>query len=125
MPDHIFLPAIIAALSLITAVGHSWLGEARIFGPLYAENNKGILARKATRDVIRVVWHLSSIAWVTFGIALLTAVGPQVSLHMAAAAMFAVSGFGNLLSMRRAHIGGLMLLSAAALTFLNLYYLTR
>ncbi len=112
-----FLPGAIATLSLLTAVGHSWLGEARVFGPLYARPHEGVLASRAMRDVIRAVWHLPSIAWAAMGTALLVnGRTPNAPLFFAAIAIFATAGLGNWISLRRLHPGGLFLIVAAVLT---------
>lgn len=117
MANSIFLPGAIATLSLLTAAGHSWLGEARIFGPLYAQPHQGVLTSRAMRDVIKAVFHLPSIAWAALGIALFVNAGaPNAPLYVAAIIVFAASGLGNLISLRMLHPGGLMMLAAAALT---------
>ena len=120
MTNSFFLPGAIATLSLLTAAGHSWLGEARVFGPLYAQPHQGVLASRAIRDVTRAVWHLPSLAWVALGLALVLNQGAaNLPLYAAAIAVFAVSGIGNLVSLRMPHPGGLMLLLAAGLTALQ------
>lgn len=117
MANSIFLPGAIATLSLLIAAGHSWLGEARIFGPLFAQPHQGVLASRSMRDVIRAVWHLPSLAWVAFGFALFLNQGaPNLPLYGAAIAVFVVSGIGNLVSLRMPHPGGILLLAAAGLT---------
>lgn len=122
MTNSIFLPGAIATLSLLTAAGHSWLGEARIFGSLYAQPLAGILQSRAMRDVIRVVFHLPSIMWAALGIAILiNGTAPNAPLYGAAIAIFAASGIGNLVSLRMPHPGGLMLLAAAALASIQLF----
>jgi hypothetical protein len=110
--------AAVAILAIATAFGHSLLVERRILRPLYAEPRTGLLASRAMRDVIRVVLHLPSMAWVVLGIAVLAAriAGGNPLLSLVAALIFAGSGIGNLAALRRAHFGGLMLLAAAALT---------
>lgn len=121
MTNSIFLPGAIATLSLLTAAGHSWLGEARVFGSLYAQPHQGILQSRAMRDVIRAVWHLPSLAWVALGIALLVNNGAaNMPLYGTAIAVFAVSGLGNLVALWSPHPGGLLLLAAAALATIQL-----
>jgi hypothetical protein len=53
--------ACVASLGISAALGHSWLGEHKVFRPLYAEPQAGMLRDAPTRDVIRIVWHLPSI----------------------------------------------------------------
>jgi hypothetical protein len=108
----------VAILAIATAFGHSLLGERKILLPLFAEPRSGLLASRAMRDVLRVIMHLPSMTWVVLGIAVLAARmdGGNPPLSLVAALIFAGSGIGNLAALRRAHFGGLMLLSAAALT---------
>lgn len=110
-----------AILGTAGAVGHSWLGERKIFGPLYAGKPGGILASRATRDVIRAVFHIPSLTWAVLGLALLAARldGGNLPLSIAAATVFAASGIGNLAALRRTHPGGLILLTAAGLTLID------
>jgi hypothetical protein len=120
--------AAVASLAIATAFGHSLLGERMILRPLYAEPRTGLLASRAMRDIIRVIMHLPSMAWVVLGVAVLAAriAGGNPLLSLVAALIFAGgyypgsslagSGIGNLAALRRAHFGGLMLLAAAGLT---------
>lgn len=110
-----------AALGLAAATGHSWLGEHKIFRPLYAGTPGGILASRATRDVIRAVFHIPSLTWAVLGLAVLAArfEGGSAPLSVAAALVFAGSGIGNLAALRRPHFGGLILLAAAGLTLID------
>ena len=117
MSNNIFLPGAIATLSLVAAAGHSWLGEARVFGPLYARPHDGVLASRAMRDVTRAVWHLPSIAWAAMGVALLVnGQTPNAPLFAGAIVIFAASGLGNLIALRQPHPGGLLMIAAAVLT---------
>ncbi len=111
-----------AILGIATAIGHSVIGERKIFPPLYAGSPGGILKSRATRDVLRVVFHLPSLTWAVLGIGVLVArlEGGNPLLGVIAAILFASSGIGNLAALRRPHFGGLMLLAAAALTLADL-----
>ena len=112
----------VAILGIATAIGHSVIGERKIFPPLYAGNLQGILKSRATRDVLRVVFHMPSLTWAVLGIAVLVARldGGNALLSIVAAIVFGVSGIGNLVALRRPHFGGLMLLVATALTLMDL-----
>jgi hypothetical protein len=48
-----------AILGIAGAIGHSLIGERKIFGPLYAGNPGGVLKSRATR----AVFHMPSMAW--------------------------------------------------------------
>ncbi len=112
----------VAILGIATAIGHSVIGERKIFPPLYAGNLQGILKSRATRDVLRVVFHMPSLTWAVLGIAVLVARldGGNALLSIVAAIVFGVSGISNLVALRRPHFGGLMLLVATALTLIDL-----
>jgi hypothetical protein len=107
-----------AALGVLTAVGHSVIGERSIFGPLYRGEQRGLLAKPRVRDVIRGVFHLPSVAWAVMGLAVLAArlSGGDVVVTAAAATIFAVSGLANFTALRTPHFGGVMILCAAGLT---------
>lgn len=107
-----------AILGIAGAVGHSLIGERMIFGPLYAGNPGGILKSRSTRAIIRAVFHLPSMVWAVLGVGVLAAhvEGGNPLLSLVAAIIFAGSGIGNLVALRRPHFGGLLMLAAAALT---------
>lgn len=56
-------------LSAVIASVHSWLGEARLIGPLLDPATRtGLLAKSEfARNVLRFAWHLTSIAWIGIG----------------------------------------------------------
>lgn len=112
----------VAILGVVAAVGHSVISERAILGPLYAGTPAGILKSRATRAVIRAVFHMPSVAWAVLGVAVLLArtEGGNQLLGIVAAIIFAASGIGNLVALRRPHFGGLMLVGAAALTLADL-----
>ena len=112
----------VAILGIATGVGHSVISERMILGPLYAGSPGGILKSRATRAIIRAVFHMPSLAWAVLGIAVLVARldGGNPLLSIVAAILFAVSGIGNLAALRRPHFGGLMLVGAAILTLADL-----
>lgn len=121
MENQTVILALVAVLSLTAAIGHSWLGETHIFARLDGEGT-GVMANRATRDVTRAVWHLPSVGWALLGLALFVTreSEAQAPLALVAIAFFAISGFGNLISLRRIHVGGIVLLTAAALTAFHL-----
>lgn len=106
-----------AALALATAVGHSITGERRILQPLYSGEPAGVLRSRATRAILRAVFHVPSFAWATLGIGVLLGRlgGGDRLVASLAAVVFAGCAVANLAALRRPHPGGLMLLGAAAL----------
>ncbi|MEH6700934.1 hypothetical protein [Parasphingorhabdus sp.] len=115
---------IVAVLGLVVAVAHSVLGEKVILGPLYREQTSGLLAARATRDIIRAVFHVPSLAWAGLGIAVLLNRLQSGSdlLPVTAAIIFALSGIGNLAALRRPHPGGLILLAMAFATIADIRF---
>jgi len=112
----------VAILGILTAVGHSVISERAILGPLFASTPAGILKSRATQAIIRAVFHMPSVMWAVVGVAVLVArfEGGNQLLSIVAAILFAASGIGNLMALRRPHFGGLMLVAAAALTMADL-----
>lgn len=115
---------IVAVLGLIVAIGHSVLSERVILGPLYREQTDGLLAARATRDIIRAVFHMPSLAWAGLGIAVLLNRMQSGSdlLPATAAIIFALSGLGNLAALRRPHPGGILLLTMAIATIADIRF---
>jgi hypothetical protein len=115
---------IVAVLGLVVAVAHSVLGEKVILGPLYREQTSGLLAARATRDIIRAVFHVPSLAWAGLGTAVLLNRLQSGSdlLPVTAAIIFALSGIGNLVALRRPHPGGLILLAMAFATIADIRF---
>lgn len=117
--------AIIAAvLGIVVAIAHSVLGEKVILGPLYRERTSGLLAARPTRDILRAVFHIPSLAWAGLGIAVLLNRLQSGSdlLPITAAIIFGLSGIGNLAALRRPHPGGLILLAMAIATIADIRF---
>lgn len=116
--------SIVAVLGLIVALAHSVLSERVILGPLYRERTDGLLAARATRDIIRAVFHIPSLAWAGLGIAVLLNRMQSGSdlLPITAAIIFTLSGLGNLAALRRPHPGGILLLTMAIATIADLRF---
>jgi hypothetical protein len=111
-----------AVLGIACAIGHSLISERKLLRPLYAEPRGGLLAARSMRDITRGIFHMPSMVWAVLGIAVLAAriEGGNQLLSIVAAIIFTASGLGNLTALRRPHIGGLMILGAAALTLADL-----
>ncbi|OAO05134.1 hypothetical protein A8B75_04875 [Sphingomonadales bacterium EhC05] len=111
-----------AVLGIVVATAHSVLSERVLLGPLYLERSDGLLAAKPTRDIIRAVFHVPSLAWTGLAIAVLLNRMQDGSdlLPITAAVIFALSGIGNLVALRRPHPGGLILLAMASLTIADI-----
>lgn len=115
---------IVALLGVIVAVAHSVIGERVILGPLYREPTNGLLAVQPTRNIIRAVFHIPSLAWAGLGVAVLLNRLQSGSdlLPVVAAIIFALSGIANIAALRRPHPGGVMLLAMAFATFADIRF---
>lgn len=107
-------------LALATVVGHSWLGEKFVIGPLLRSDPlPGVLKPEINRRLVRYVWHLPSAIWLVLGLFILWAAVSNRLTPTAAwvlGGVFLVSGLGNMGAVRRFHIGwALLFLATAAL----------
>lgn len=112
---------IISALAgLGSAFGHSYLSERFILKPMYAaRGDNRVLADGASWRVTVAMFHLVSLAWVAIASATLWLVlNPQrealVLLAVLGGAFYFLSALGNLWSLRRPHVGNILLTIAAA-----------
>ncbi len=122
MRDYLLIAS--GALAILGGLGHTWIGEKVIIGPLYAEETSAVLKNPRTRDILRAVFHIPSAAWAILGAALICASLTQARaplLVWAAAGIFLVSGFANLIALRRAHPGAIVFISAGTLALASLY----
>ena len=113
-----------AALSIVSAIGHSVISERKFLRPLYAEPRSGLFAARSARAITRGIFHMPSMVWVILGLGILAAriEGGNPLLSIVAATIFTASGVGNLAALRRPHIGGLLMIGAAALTLSDLMH---
>lgn len=56
-------------LAVLIGITHSYLGETRILRPMYAQYKLPVLrgSDRATKNVLRFAWHLTSVAWAGLG----------------------------------------------------------
>lgn len=105
-----------ATLAFFAAAAHSYLGERYVLAPLFAARPQPVvLAAAPIRRVIRAVWHLPSMTWAVLAALVLRASAATLDPAMAAttALILFLSGLGNLLALRRVHVGWLVLFSSA------------
>jgi len=63
---------IAAAITSILAVAHSYLGERFILIPLLRQDLSAALKRERfQKAILRFAWHLTSVAWLGFGVVLI------------------------------------------------------
>jgi hypothetical protein len=113
-----------------SAIGHSYLSERFVLGPLLATRGDNPVLRAATNQrLMRWVWHLPSFAWAQVAAATLwLALSPQ-ALDASAQALLAFFGVGiyaaaaffNALSVRGPHVGNILLSIAALTLWFGLY----
>jgi hypothetical protein len=105
-------------LAFATVVGHSWLGEKFVIGPLLASKPPPpILMATVNRRLVRYVWHLPSAIWAVLGIYILWAGLAEAMTRPTAVVLgvvFVISGFANMAAVRRFHFGWALLFSIAA-----------
>ena len=116
-----------AVAALVAAIGHSFLGERKVLRSLF-ENRaaSSALAISGSRRLIRGVWHLPSIIWVLTGLATYGFVyhgtTPPAFFAVYGALIYGFSALINFWSLRRFHLGALVLLVAAgALIFARFF----
>lgn len=114
----------------ITGVGsliHSWLGERQLVGPLLrTEFRSGPLAeRSSARRVLRVAWHLTSLAWLAIcAILFALALSPPdllgKSVLLIVSALLWLNGLASLSAGGVRHIAWPLFFAAAGATTLAL-----
>lgn len=117
-----------AVLAFITPVGHSWLGEKHLVGPLLsAEPLPPVLRPAINRRLVRWVWHLPSAIWAVLGLYILWAAvagAMTQSISVVLGVVFAISGLANMGATRRVHFGWVLLFAIAACLWLGAFGLS-
>ncbi len=107
-----------AVLAFAAPIGHSWLGEKFVVGPLLKSDPlPPVLKPAINRRLVRWVWHLPSAIWAVLGLYVLWAGlvgGVTEGAALVIGAVFAVSGLANLGATRRVHFGWALLFATAA-----------
>ncbi len=88
---------IAAVLLVITAFIHSFVGERKLITPLLSQVSNTVLEKDSlNRPVLRVAWHLTTIAWLGLAIVILDYANlprpPQLAVY-AMAGTFILTGF--------------------------------
>jgi hypothetical protein len=115
-----------AALALLLAAAHSYLGERYILIRLLRRTDLPRLFGGAefTKHTLRFAWHLTSLAWAGFAALLaVQAVAPAESWRaegQVISATFALSGFAALVGSRGRHLSWVAFFVIAALVWLAL-----
>ncbi len=119
------MPLVVAAaLAVLLAGAHSYLGERYIMVRLLRRDDLPELFGGVdfTKRTLRFAWHLTSIAWVGFAAAILFSsaggsAGAQLPLRAIIAATFAVSGVVALVGSRGRHLSWVVFFAIAALVW--------
>jgi Protein of unknown function (DUF3995) len=100
-----------AACLLVLAVGHSLLGELKLLGPLLRAPLPPLpVSRLFALQVLRLAWHVTSLAWLGLAALLLWTPGSRGIV----CAVLVVSGVATLLAARGAHFAWALFLAGAA-----------
>lgn len=107
-----------------SAIGHAFLGERFVLGPMFAtRGDNRVLGIPYMRRLLRWVWHLPSFAWAQIAAATLWLAASPSAWDQTATNLLLYFGIGiymtgaffNALAMRGPHVGNI-LLSIASLT---------
>ncbi len=113
-----------------SAIGHSYLSERFVLGPLLAAPGDNRIWRSASNHrLMRAMWHLPSFAWTQVAAATLWFVLRPETLDAQATAVLAFFGVGaygtaaviNALCMQKPHVGNILLSIAALALWFGLY----
>ncbi|MDO9127023.1 MAG: hypothetical protein Q8L94_02790 [Parvibaculum sp.] len=116
-------PITAGALGIIAGSAHSYLGERKILWRLFAEGNSQALEKGRTRELLRAVWHIPSLAWIVLGLALVHAGlenRPDGVVAAMAGTVFVLSGVANWMALKSIHISGGTLVAAGLLSFASI-----
>jgi len=113
-----------SGIAVIAAFVHSYIGEAILFRPLFAEKEHvGVMKSLTLRRISRAVWHLPSVCWLLMSAMTLLLSQerplPSTPLYFAAAVYF-LSGAGNFIATRGRNFGWVVLWIAALLLWLGI-----
>ena len=107
-----------ALIAVVVGAVHSILGEWKVLRPLY--ENRGAsaaLSIAGARRVIRAVWHMPSLIWAATGIVTYGFVyhdtQPPGFFVIYASIIYLIGAIGNAWSLRKLHVGSLLLTLAA------------
>lgn len=113
-----------------SAIGHSYLSERFVLGPLLAAPGDNRIWRSpANHRLMRALWHLPSFAWAQVAAATLWFTFTPGALDAQAIALLAYFGTGaygvaaivNALCMQKLHVGNILLSIAALTLWFGLY----
>ncbi len=114
-----------SGLALLTAIAHSVLSERLFLRRLRTEAVAGtVFSSQVAKRLVTAMFHLASLCWTGMAVALLLLEpesGGYRETLLIFAAIYAVSGIGNLWAVQRPHPGGVMLLLTSALILGSLY----
>ena len=113
-----------------SAIGHSYLSERFVLGPLLSTpGDNRIWRAPSNHRLMRAMWHLPSFAWAQIAAATLWVVFNPEAFDARATALLAYFGVGtyavsaalNALCMQKLHVGNILLSVAALTLWFGLY----
>ncbi|UPJ58725.1 hypothetical protein [Bradyrhizobium sp. 192] len=101
------------ALTIVVALIHGYLGEAKVFA-------RATIEPARLRTLIRLVWQASTVAWIGGGVLLIAVpwMGSETARHWIVATMACVFGFSalaNAWATRGRHFGWMALSAVVAM----------
>jgi hypothetical protein len=112
-----------AALAVVTAGAHSWLGERYLLIRLFRRPDLPRLFGddRFTRRTLRFAWHVTSVAWLGFAALLVALAGEAVpdraTLLRVVAATFALHAAVAAIGSRGRHLSWVVFVAIAALAW--------
>jgi hypothetical protein len=113
-------------LCVLIGITHSYLGERKILMPMYAQYKLPVLrgSDRATKNVMRFAWHLTSVAWAGIGGVLFALASPAP--HPVACALrviavtFAIHAIVTAASSRGRHYAWIVFTAIAVLAWMGI-----
>jgi hypothetical protein len=112
-----------AGLCGLIGITHSYLGEKWILMPMYAQYKLPVLrgSDRATKNIMRFAWHLTSVAWWGLGAVLLIValplINPLAVIAKVIAVTFAIHSLVTAVASRGRHYAWIVFTAIAALAW--------
>jgi hypothetical protein len=113
-------------LCVLIGLAHSYLGEAKILMPMYAQYKLPVLrgSDRATKNVMRFAWHLTSVAWWGLGAILFViaspAPNPLACILRVISITFAIHAIVTAASSRGRHYAWIVFTAIAVLAWMGI-----
>ena len=105
-----------AAMMVLTAIAHSFVGEKRLIGPLLAQQIELLGGFRA--NLVRFAWHFTSLLMIVTAL-LVAWPGSPAALIRITGAVWLFAGISDVILTRGKHIGWPLLCAAGGLALLG------